>query len=550
MTGRVIMIGLDGASPALVQRWQDDLPNLSSLIRRGAWGILKSTSPHYTVPAWHAMLTGVNPGKLGYFGFKDRIPGSYELKINTIHECQVPTVWDILGQEGKICGIVGVPGTFPPPSINGFAVSGFPAPANDGQLTFTSPKQLAGELEKRFGPYEFQVYESYRPGREKEFATACERVAELQWNAVSWLVAEYNWDFFAYVSLTIDRASHYFWRLSEPSHPDYESSEVEQWGDLLHYFYCLEDAQLGRVLKHLGSDDLVLVTSDHGFTGRYRTFFLNNWLRNNGYLRLASTVMHNDLLGRIVGPVVRFYQRSRFVRRILAPLRETTARHRVMMAHRVHKHGSLSVSEAPIDWKNTTAYGLGQDRIYLNLEDREPTGQVPKSNYEEVLDRLESELAQLEGPDGRMLEVGFRRGRDIFQGSISETAPDLLLSLENYHCGVAPGISDGEILGPSGRMSGNHHPDGLIIIAGPGVNNVNRLEADIVDIAPTILHALSAPILVDSDGRPLNSAFTSDSEFAKRVVDWTQRTEKLEQVTWSEKDEADITEQLRDLGYL
>ncbi len=51
-------------------------------------------------------------------------------------------------------------------------------------------------------------------------------------------------------------------------------------------------------------------------------------------------------------------------------------------------------------------------------------------------------------------------------------------------------------------------PDGIVFLAGPGVRRGARIEdADLYDIAPTILDALGLPSAEDMDGAPLRAAF-------------------------------------------
>lgn len=68
---KVMVIGLDSAVPALVfEQWRDELPNLRSLAQEGYWGELMSTHPPVTVPAWSSMTSGLDPGELGFYGFR------------------------------------------------------------------------------------------------------------------------------------------------------------------------------------------------------------------------------------------------------------------------------------------------------------------------------------------------------------------------------------------------------------------------------------------------------------------------------------------------
>jgi predicted AlkP superfamily phosphohydrolase/phosphomutase len=50
--------------------------------------------------------------------------------------------------------------------------------------------------------------------------------------------------------------------------------------------------------------------------------------------------------------------------------------------------------------------------------------------------------------------------------------------------------------------TGGHHADGMLLAHGTGIRSV-RPDARIVDLAPTLLTLLDAPIPPDFDGRPL-----------------------------------------------
>lgn len=66
---RLLVIGLDGATFRVIKPLcnEGELPNLSKLLASGTHGILESTFPPVTGPAWAALATGKNPGKTGIF---------------------------------------------------------------------------------------------------------------------------------------------------------------------------------------------------------------------------------------------------------------------------------------------------------------------------------------------------------------------------------------------------------------------------------------------------------------------------------------------------
>jgi predicted AlkP superfamily phosphohydrolase/phosphomutase len=551
MARRVLMIGLDGASPTLIEKWKDHLPNLSRLMTDGSWGVLRSTVPPYTLPAWPSMVTGVQPGKLGIFGFRRRLPGTSRFSFSTLSDSPVPPVWEILGLEGRRSVIAGLPSTYPPQELNGIMISGFPAPANDGRLVFTFPEELSRQLDRRFGQYELQVYESYEPGKEQAFIDACKRVAEIHWETAHWLAKTQSWDCLAFVSLTIDRASHYLWRFMDSDHPEYDPEQADRWGSAILDLYCLEDDHLDRLLDLASDDDLVLVTSDHGFCGRHRTFFINEWLRRKGYLKLKGRLTERGWLGRVMAPIVGLYQQNPWARALMAPLRGTGARDRLMSYHHAHRSGRLRMETAPIDWDRTVAYGADQHRIYLNEQAYDSPGEAFTKRYDSVLARLADELGDITDEQGNSLSAEVLKGREIYDGPFAEEGPDLLLFLDNYHCDVNSSLG-GRLFGESSvRLSGTHHPHGLIMMRGPGVRPARRIEADIVDIAPTILHALDAPVLAESDGQPIWAAFDEASEFARRPVREISHAERARrEQTWSAEEEAQVMGRLRELGYL
>jgi len=54
----VLLIGFDGADWSLIDGWEEDPPNLTRIRRTGARGILRSSVPSQTCPAWNCMMTG------------------------------------------------------------------------------------------------------------------------------------------------------------------------------------------------------------------------------------------------------------------------------------------------------------------------------------------------------------------------------------------------------------------------------------------------------------------------------------------------------------
>ena len=118
------------------------------------------------------------------------------------------------------------------------------------------------------------------------------------------------------------------WRNMDPTHPKHAESDV-RFGGWIPYLYERMDELVGEVLPAVDDKTLLLICSDHGFAQFGRQFHLNTWLRDNGYLTLKPEAA---------------------------------------------KKPETAITD--VDWKQTLAYGIGFNGLYLNLEGREGQGIV------------------------------------------------------------------------------------------------------------------------------------------------------------------------------
>src|SRR5262245_46755534 len=65
---KALVIGIDSASPFLIQKWIDKLQNIRSVFEDGVHGVLKAIVPPVSVPSWQCFATRKNPAKIGNFG--------------------------------------------------------------------------------------------------------------------------------------------------------------------------------------------------------------------------------------------------------------------------------------------------------------------------------------------------------------------------------------------------------------------------------------------------------------------------------------------------
>src|SRR5678816_4380607 len=95
--------------------------------------------------------------------------------------------------------------------------------------------------------------------------------------------------FLFYYFGNVDQVSHMMWRSRDPQHPAYNQERDSPYEHVVDDLYAGLDAIVGDTLQTLQANDVLVVMSDHGFTSWRRSFNLNSWLRDNGYLALRSS---------------------------------------------------------------------------------------------------------------------------------------------------------------------------------------------------------------------------------------------------------------------
>ena len=145
MSRKVIVIGLDGLEPSIVEAMLErrELPNLAKVRDLGGYTRLKTTYPAQTPVAWSSFVTGANPGGHGIFDFITRDPNTYlpdsalsrfERPRNVLAQPRVVNqrkgipLWQPLTDAGIPSVILRCPCTFPPETLHGRMLAGVGVP--------------------------------------------------------------------------------------------------------------------------------------------------------------------------------------------------------------------------------------------------------------------------------------------------------------------------------------------------------------------------------------------------------------------------------------
>src|SRR5574341_612243 len=258
---KVFILGLDSVPPELLfDQWLDQLPNIKRLVSNSVYGEMKSTIPAITCPAWISMMTSVNPGRLGLYGFRNRSSYTYDgLIFANSKSIHVDTVWDILSKAGKKVVLIGVPVTYPPHPVNGCMITCFMTPDTKGEYTY--PPELKNEVEDISHGYILDV-EEFRSNDKEPILKTIYDMTERRFRLTRHFIRSKEWDFFMMVEMGPDRIHHAFWKYFDQEHPRYIPGSRYQDAILNYYKYL--DKEIAETLNLLTDDTLILIVSDHG----------------------------------------------------------------------------------------------------------------------------------------------------------------------------------------------------------------------------------------------------------------------------------------------
>lgn len=459
---KVLIIGWDCAPPDWVfDKWIDQLPTLKSLLKKGTYGNLRSTIPPITVPAWQSMLTSKDPGQLGVYGFRNRKDYSYDGQyFSNSADILEPTVWDILGKAGKKSILVGVPQTYPPREINGHMVTCFLTPSIKSQYTY--PNELRDEIEKNIGEYIPDV-KHFRTEDRDFILKQIYEATETRFKTFRHLLKTKEWDFAMIVEMGTDRIHHSFWKFLDPSHPKYEKGN--KYESVIPEYYKYLDRELAKTLELINLDETaIMVVSDHGAKAMLGGICINEWLIKEGLLTLKE------------------YPKT-----------------------------FTPIEKLQIDWSKTKVWGSGgyYARIFMNVQGREPNGQIPANEYKKFRSELKGKIESIKDEQGRKLATAAYIPEEIYK-DVKRIPPDLIVIFDDLRWRSVGSVGINSVYtyeNDTGPDDANHAQEGMYMLCDPKNNFSGKRDNNhhLMDIAPTVLDLLGVNIPDDMLGSSILS---------------------------------------------
>ena len=549
---KVVVLGLDGASPDIIDSLIQEgrLPSFKALRDGGISGRLRTTVPPITGSAWSSFMTGKNPGKHGIFDFTYRKDGEYELAPISAHMRDGKAFWSIAGEVNKKVCIFNVPVTYPPEAVNGVMVSGMLTPSSRGDYTY--PLSVANELDRVTGKYQIHITESYSKRREGRFLKHLYDVTLKQKKAMNYLLERDEWDIFVAVFQGIDVLQHELWHTYDRKHFRHGQHE-EQYTDEIPRFYEFMDGVLGELMEWCDKQGSVLIVmSDHGAGPLKKLLYVNNFLMKKGFLKLKRSTMtrFKHLLFRLGIAPMTFYH-------ILLLVGLGRLKHKTRFGQGSSWLKQFFLSFEDVDWNSTKAYAIGSTagQVYVNLRGREPGGIIEAGKeYEEVREDIIAELSALvDRETGETIIEDIYKKEELYSGPHSVIAPDIVFLPKGLEI-VAFGeyeFASHRMLDYSHGLSGSHRMDGVLMMKGVGLRKgIKIMNANIMDIAPTVLYLLGLHISKDMDGVVLKDAILDEVLEQNPIQFGDDATRSVRAGgTYTKSEEEELKAHLKSLGY-
>ncbi|MFQ5910604.1 MAG: alkaline phosphatase family protein [Thermoplasmata archaeon] len=448
---KLAVVGLDSADWTLLDRWSHHLPYITEIRREGVSGSLESCRPPVTIPAWKCYSTGKNPGRLGVYWFAYPDFRSRRLNLN------LPggiggNLWDYIPN----ALVINTPGTFPPRTIDGVLIAGFPCHSD---TSFATP------------PWAYQRLTGYRVNpqhdpMDPDFPAEALELIRSRFTTFHRFAPQF--DFGQVTIFHIDELHHVYGS---------DSLVLDAWRMI--------DEEIGRIME---TADNVALVSDHGSGPLSQFVNVAPSLRELGAFRLRRNPWKG--FSRLLDPILPVMpgMLRQMGERYSPPKLRDAVRSRLRPMH-------SWVASAPdqyrirVDW-SSLVLPLNQGLVYRNP--RPGRTDTTMSDVKEALGHLPGVVRLWDKEEN-------------YDGPLLGAPPDIWMETE-------PGIeltvrfdAEWETKRPEkGReWIVNHRPEGIFGFLGKDTGSLGVTTASIYDMCPTILSLFGVPTPASLDGNTL-----------------------------------------------
>ncbi len=492
---RVCLFGIDGLTFRILEPYMARglLPNFQRVSQAGAHGILQSTVPPMTPPAWMSISTGLAPASHGVYDFWDYTQETRGALTRPVtHRRGGEAIWNTLSEWGKQVIVANVPLTYPPEPVNGMMISGYMTPDITSlperlAADFTYTAAFQQEVLEAIPGYQIDLSPAIGAGQTGDLFVETLRMTRNR-VALQRLLLNKPWDFFYIVFTGADRIQHLRWDEIIGFHPR-----------AVEYYSLLDDA-LGLFLETLTPEDLLLIVSDHGFQGVHRLFYLQEFLCRQGLLAMNRTDRYRSALRDRIRATIWALGLRNMPTRVRGRLRRLGL---LPVAREAHE-----VSRLDLDWEKTLAWIPSKSGAMAGYADIFFDDALPEERIQALIAALE---AIVDPETGQPLVTAAYREEAFGAGAFAPREGHLVI-LTGEDTTLLTDLGVKNLWGTWQRASGIHHPDGVLYLYGAGVQRGAAISpARVYDIVPTILSFMQLPVPSNLDGKFIAEAFTGDA---------------------------------------
>jgi predicted AlkP superfamily phosphohydrolase/phosphomutase len=501
MPAKVVVIGFDAMEATLVEQWAGEgkLPTFRELGESAT--MFRPTNRVDTLPGttWLEIGTGRLGGTIGWYWNRwQAVAGEAHLRRVGESDADMTAVWKLASDAGHTVAAIDVPQAAPAPGLNGVQLREW----GDHEIAFglgSEPPSFADDVIRRFGPYPgpngdaCEVHETEADFR--HLRRGLIDGAETKGRMLRTLLDEGDWDLFFAAFTETHCVSHQFWQFFDESSSWFEPTQSSELRTAIPDVYAALDSSLGHVLAGVDKETFVFVLLSHGMGQSY------------GGPQLLPEVLVR--LGYGSGQGAASNVRSRIpasVKTAIKAIIRGSLRRRLQTAA-----GSLS---QPLESPVTRAMAVPNGRrgaIRLNVKGRDPFGSIePGAEYDAVCAELAEAIEELEmAGTGEPAVVSVVRTDSVYGEETHPNIPDLIVQFaESRPLTAVRSARVGTVKAPieefAGDRSGDHTPHSRLWVRGPGIARGHVVEGgDLLDLAPTVLELLGAPVPEALHGKPL-----------------------------------------------
>lgn len=547
MPAKNILIGLDGATFDLIKPWVNEgkLPNIAMMMKNGISSNLRSVHPPISPQAWSSILTGKRPGKHGVGGWVQRSEKNQWVFSNSNY-IRTDTLWEILTYYDKRSAFMFVPMTYPSKPLDGIMISGYCYAHNP---TNTYPAQLMDIMKKRFDVK--YLFELRKYGPDDKYLKELMKSIDEQSEAIKYFMAEDDYDYFMVVFGQTDRASHHLWRYMDANPICRSRSEKDNLKNALMDIYIKIDEAIGEIIK-MWPDSNFIIISDHGMGPQSKMIDINRWLNGIKLLKYNGdeNIYHFfDLLIRTIYYLLKRIwpikmAKKMIDRMIILPIKRYLGR-------AAHPHEFSSLKHLNIDMERTKIFNVSYGNLYF-------TNHVSEEEKGPITQNVVSGLTGLKDPEtGEPVIDKVYLKDEIFKGKYFMEFPEIYFTTKDEKY-LVYSVEDKKTKNifrkrEEGNTYGGHRLNGVFIAYGKAFKKGCVLDdAEIIDIAPTVLSLLDLPVPNDMDGKVLD-IFNEKKQIrtTDRPIKSSRSDESIKiEIDYSDEEAEEMVAHLKGLGYI